>query len=196
MIDQDLIAKNIIHSQLSFDHKTVIDAELSVVEDFFTTGALNKLYQYLLSAPSKPWQLETDENYKVMHVPRRKISWHAETIVEELHEVVGALTPTVELATDSSRQFHGIVIWEDSAGYAIPWHTDNPLLAATIQIYLEGPDTCPGTEFLLANGETHICGFQPNTGYFINQTQRRPMHRTVTSVPAMVTRHSLFAMWV
>lgn len=196
MIDQDLIAKNIDHSQRSFDHRRSIDDELSVVEDFFTDDAIDKLYQYLSSEPNKPWQLETDENYKVMHVPRRKISWHAETIVEELHEVVSALTPFVGSVTDSARQFHGIVIWEDSAGYTIPWHTDNPILAATMQIYLAGPVTCPGTEFQLTDGETYVCNFRPNTGYFINQTQRRPMHRSRASVPAMVTRHSLFAMWV
>jgi hypothetical protein len=101
-----------------------------------------------------------------------------------LHE----LDPTVPI------KFDGITLWRDQGGYNLDWHTDNPVIHLTMQIYLSGSLDNPGTEFKIDSGSI-IAPFVPNTGYFIDQRIIRPMHRLEHVVPENQTRYSLFALW-
>jgi len=195
MIDQILIKNNSRALIDSFNTRTIICDQLHIMQNVFTSEALSKLYFYILNESDKPWQMETSADYKVLDVPRKKISWHAESIIEELHETFACLTALVVLSVQQDVKFHGIVLWKDQEGYEIPWHTDNPLLAATMQIYVAGTTQNPGTEFELIDGSYYTCDFKVNTGYFINQTQHRLKHHTTGQVPNSTDRYSLFAMW-
>ena len=195
MIDQAFITDNISSATESFSCKKKITNQLYTLENFLTQQALVKLYAYILNTPNKPWDLETDSDYEKMQVPRRKIAWHAESVIEELHDVMSSLTPIVNDIIKKSCDFHGLVLWEDREGYVIDWHSDNPILTATCQIYLAGPPDNPGTEFQIDNNKTHICKFAPNTGYFIDQSVIRPLHRSTGQVPPSNLRYSLFGMW-
>lgn len=195
MIDQTLIASNSLALRKSLLASLDIGDGLYSVKEPFTSDALKKLHHYLHDGSDKPWEQETTSDYKIMDVARRKISWQAESIVEEMHEVCSQLTDLVAQRCQRAIQFHGITLWEDCADYAIDWHTDNPVLAATLQIYLFGDPQNPGTEFELLDGRRHVCDFVPNTGYFIDQTKHRLQHRTTGKVPASTLRYSLFSMW-
>ena len=120
------------------------------------------------------------------------------TFIRALPDILrNASAPKPALATMTCKdlQFHGIVLWEDSEGYEIDWHTDNPLLMATIQIYVAGSTDNPGTEFKLLDGSTHTCDFKINTGSLIDQTKHRLSHHSTGRVPDLARRYSLFAMW-
>ena len=195
MIDQCLIEKNVQWVGDSFRQRHRVCDELSTLKNVLEPQALYKLYAYILNESEKPWQMETAPDYGLWDVPRRKISWHAESIIEELHEVFSASTDLIADAVQRAVKFHGIVLWEDTQGYQIGWHSDNEILAATMQIYVAGPEINPGTEFDIGNGASHVCEFDINTGYFIDQTQSRLKHRTTGAVPAAANRYSLFAMW-
>lgn len=195
MIDQMLIENNIQSLRDSFNTRKKVCDQLHIVQNVFTSEALSKLYCYILNEPDKPWQMETTSDYKVLDVPRKKISWHAESIIEEFHEIFSSLTDSITFAVKQDVKFHGIVLWKDQEGYEISWHTDNPILAATMQIYIAGTIYNPGTEFELKDGSYYTCDFKVNTGYFIDQTQHRLKHHTTGQVPNSTDRYSLFAMW-
>ena len=195
MIDQDIIQTASNNLKQAFENRTEHTKDFSTVQNIFSQNVLNKVHDYILNDSDKVWALETTSSGEEMHIPRNKIIWHSDTIIEELHMAMESITPQVQEVLDNPVNFVGIILWQDYENYKIDWHTDNPILMATMQIYLAGSKKNPGTEFELNEGEYHNCEFVPNTGYFLNQTERRLRHHTTGSVPPNVSRYSLFGMW-
>ena len=142
------------------------------------------------------WIPETTQYGLPMHnTPRYKITWDPESVIEEIYEVCHLMTPILqELDPTAPIKFDGIAIWRDHSGYDLDWHTDNPAIHLTMQIYLIGSLDNPGTEFKIDSGSI-IAPFIPNTGYFIDQRSFRPPHRVAHKVPENQIRYSLFALW-
>ena len=195
MIDQGIIKKASDSLQKSLKNRQELTNDFSTLENVFSLDVINKIHDYILNDSDKPWALEATSNGMEMQVPRRKISWHGETVIEELHCAMESVTPEVQVILKKDIKFLGIVLWQDYENYKIDWHSDNPVLLATMQIYLAGSKKNPGTEFKLGEDNFHTCDFIPNTGYFLNQTQNRLEHHTTGEVPANVSRYSLFGMW-
>jgi hypothetical protein len=196
MIEQTIIRDATSNLLGALESRHQITPDLSVLSSVFPRSVITKINDYILNTPNKPWQLETTEHGVEMDVPRHKISWHSDTVVEELHCAVENITPQVQAILEKPVKFHGIVLWQDHKNYLCDWHSDNPILMATMQIYLAGSTENPGTMFKLNDREHHTCPFVPNTGYLLNQTQNRLLHRSVEKVPANISRYSLFGMWV
>lgn len=196
MIDQDIIKKASDSLHLSLENRHELTNDFSTIDNVFPLEVLHKAYDYILNQSDKPWELETTSAGVKMDVPRRKIQWHGETVIEELHCAMESITPDVCAILKTDIKFLGIVLWQDYENYKIDWHSDNPILLATMQIYLAGSKTNPGTEFKISDNNFYTCNFVPNTGYFLNQTHNRLEHHTTGSVPSDVSRYSLFGMWV
>lgn len=197
MIDQNLINQNIVALTTAVNNNEIINSQLRLIKNAFHQALILKLQEYFdQNYDNDLWVPETTEYGVPMdNIPRFKLTWEAESVIEELHEICQALTPLViELYPDTQKKFNGIVIWRDHPGYDLAWHTDNPLIDVGLQIYLSGSPHNPGTEF--KTGDTSlVLPFIPNTGYIVKHTGNRPVHRVAYPVPVGEVRYSLFAIW-
>ena len=198
MIDQSLIDENSATLVTALENSNKINNRLNLVESVFNDAILSKLQQYLDdNYHSENWIPETNEHGVPMHdVPRYKLTWDADTVTEELYEVCAAATPVLKkMYPNSFQTFNGIVIWRDHPGYFIDWHTDNPVIGVSLQIYLDSDTDIPGTEFLVDSGSL-LVPFSKNTGYVVDHSgPNKPSHRIAHPVPANALRYSLFALW-
>lgn len=198
MIDQNLIDQNIVRLNSAVKNNTSINDQLKLVNNAFDQAMLSKLQDYFdANYNSKLWEPETTAYGRPMtDVPRFKLAWESESVIEELHEVCNGITPLVsELYPGVERKFDGIVIWRDHPGYDLSWHTDNPVIEVSLQVYLSGSDCNPGTEFKTGDSSLPL-PFIVNTGYIVNHDGvTRPMHRVAHPVPENEIRYSLFALW-
>jgi hypothetical protein len=197
MIDQDLINHNAETLSTALKNSRQITPQLKFIQNAFDQPLLLKLKEYFnTNYHSELWIPETTPCGLVMtDRSRYKIAWDPDSVVEEIHEVCYAMTPLLqELDTKVPVKFDGITLWRDHGGYDLNWHTDNPAIHLTMQIYLSGSLNNPGTEFKI-DPESIVAPFVPNTGYFIDQRIVRPTHRLKHAVPANQLRYSLFAFW-
>lgn len=197
MIDQELINYNTDTLSTAFKNSRQITPQLKFIQDAFDQSMLEKLQEYVdTHYHSNLWVSETTAYGQPMdNRPRHKLAWDPESVVEEIHEVCQLITPMLqELDPTIPIVFDGITLWRDQGGYDLGWHTDNPAIHLTMQIYLNGSLTNPGTEFKTDEGSI-TAPFVPNTGYFLDQRSVRPMHRLSHAVPKNQIRYSLFALW-
>jgi hypothetical protein len=197
MIDQQLIDQNISSLTSAAHNGHTVDNCLRLVTNVFGQALISKLNQYFdHNYHSDLWQPETDTYGVPMDkTPRYKLAWDAESVIEETHEICQGLTPVLaELYLEAPKKFEGITIWRDHPGYDLAWHTDNPVISASLQVYISGSERNPGTEFKTGNSSM-IVPFVPNTGYICHRTGLNPVHRVAHPVPAGEVRYSLFAIW-
>jgi hypothetical protein len=197
MIDQDLINHNAETLSIAFKNSRQITSQLRFIQNPFDQPMLLKLQEYVdAHYHSELWSSETtDYGQPLDNRPRHKLAWDPESVVEEMHEVCHLLTPVLqELDPTKPIVFDGITLWRDQGGYDLNWHTDNPAIHLTMQIYLFGSQDTPGTEFKIDSGSI-TAPFVPNTGYFVDQRIVRPTHRLAHMVPENQIRYSLFALW-
>lgn len=198
MLDYDLIAANTQTLNQSLRESQPINHSLRLVSGALQLELLSKLGDYFQdNFHSDLWVPETTTyGVPMLKTPRYKLTWHAESVIEELHEICQAQTDCLEtLYQKPLGPFKGIVIWRDHTGYELDWHQDNPVIGMSIQIYLQGSEHNPGTEFQIESGN-HTVPFVPNTGYIVDQsTASRPWHRVSGQVPKDQVRYSLFVIW-
>jgi len=197
MIDQDLINYNADTLLTAFKNSRQLTPQLRFIQDAFDQSMLLKLKEYVdTHQHCDLWTVETTTYSTTLNSkPRHKLAWDPESVVEEMHEVCHLLTPTLqELYPTKSIVFDGMTLWRDQSGYNLDWHTDNPAVHYTMQIYLFGSQNNPGTEFKVSSGSITV-PFVPNTGYFVDQGICRPTHRLAHVVPEDQIRYSLFALW-
>jgi hypothetical protein len=197
MIDQDLINHNVDILSTAFKNCQQLTPQLRFIQNAFDQPMLSKLKEYVdAHYHSDLWKSETTAYGQPLdNRPRHKLAWDPESVVEEMHEVCHLLTPVLQqLDPTKPIVFDGITLWRDQSGYDLDWHTDNPAIHLTMQIYLFGSLDNPGTEFKIDSGSI-IAPFVPNTGYFVDQRITRPTHRLAHVVPKDQIRYSLFALW-
>jgi hypothetical protein len=197
MIDQDLINHNVDILSTAFKNCQQLTPQLRFIQNAFDQPMLSKLKEYVdAHYHSDLWKSETTAYGQPLdNRPRHKLAWDPESVVEEMHEVCHLLTPVLQqLDPTKPIVFDGITLWRDQSGYDLDWHTDNPAIHLTMQIYLFGSLDNPGTEFKIDSGSI-TAPFVPNTGYFVDQRITRPTHRLAHVVPKDQIRYSLFALW-
>ena len=193
-LDYQLIKENIESVTDSLRISKSVDPRLYTLRSPLTPAMMTKLTQYLNNMHDSPlWQPETVQyNVPGDEIHRFKLQWDPETVFEELHEVCQSVTPVVrEIHPNSFKDFKGIMIWRDHPGYDISWHTDNPIIGVSMQIYITGSVDCPGTEFRTTDGEISV-PFISNSGYI---TQNKLDHQISKRLSDNSIRYSLFAIW-
>jgi hypothetical protein len=194
MIDNDLIHCSIQQAQNSINQATADRSDrLWLLKDFFTADLLAKLKIYIDSTDASQWQQgDTGANY----APRKKISWHSDTVIEEIHEIGLGITKHInDRFPVSEHNFIGMTLWWDEPGYIIPWHTDHPMISSALQIYLF--DQAPldlGTVFDV-HGDHVLVPYQHNTGYLSLHGPGRLRHQTSRPVAPFENRYSVYLIW-
>lgn len=190
MIDDDLISRNKAKVRACLDsRKSIISGSLFALDSVLDDDILTKIKIYL-DRDSLEWHdVETQ-----VGLPRKKITWDSDTVIEELHEIFSSLTQSVNhIFPGKQKHFWGISLWKDSAGYYLPWHIDNPELDVAMQIYLfDQTDT--GTVFKYDDSELLIES-NHNTGYLVKNSPDPIYHKTQRPVPAGIDRYSLYVIW-
>lgn len=188
-LDYDLIERNCQQARRAIaDLTPTLLGDLWLVKDFVTEDILDKLETYISTTEPTQWtQVDGQESF-----PRHKITWHADTVVEELHDVCASVTRDLEQKFNRQLNFAGIQLWRDTQGYYFGRHTDNPVIDISLQLYVfDAPSAC-GTTFF-SDGTRIVLGFFHNTGYVcVNYNTE---HETTTPVPPGTVRYSLYAHW-
>lgn len=191
-VNWDIVKSNTDILQQSIINGSSITDHLKTIENVFGPNLMNRLIEYLGTADIE-WVKETGQE----DLPRKKVSWDPDTVIEELHQCCNNLTPYInsEFVANGETVFEGVSIWQDSEGYTMEYHTDNPKIAVALQVYIYGaPETC-GTSFVIDDQVIDV-PFQYNTGYILEQVEgERLLHAPSQPVPAGVERFSLYAVW-
>jgi len=114
MIDYNLIENSVAHARGSVAEQTcLIPGILGTVQNILHPDLRAKLNHFLKFSDFQ-WIPEIDQE----HLPRKKINWEPESVIEELHEIMASLTPMVSAfsSSDSSLHFWGISLWKDTDG--------------------------------------------------------------------------------
>lgn len=196
MINLKLIKQCASSVHRSLEQHSKLHQSLLHIQEVLPESALLKLQKYVKSE-KVPWEF-LDERLSNQDCTRRKVTWDPDTIIEELHTAFDNVTDTINEIFPGNQQqnFIGISLWEDTAGYNMKWHTDNPMLSCAIQIYLF--DTCPahcGTTFIVNNKQVDL-PFINNTGYAVNHNvNEKLIHKPSCTIPENTYRYSLYAGW-
>jgi hypothetical protein len=192
MIDQSLINSGVSLLRAALDNAIPVAADLYQVNQILPDTAIAKLETYLKTNIEQPWEYETSAYGQ----HRKKLAWHAETVIEELHEICNGVSAAVfDKFKLHNHRFLGITLWQDAPEYFLDWHTDNDTVSVSLQVYLFGNPLCPGTTFCIDDKEIAI-GFQSNTGYLVyHRPNQQLVHKVSWPVPNNTIRYSLFAMW-
>lgn len=192
MIDQNLIDKTLTNLVESLNNKqpTVL-AGLYQLTSVLGQDIIDKLAVYLQSVNVDKWALVDGQETQ----QRKKISWDSDTVIEELHEVFNSVTPIINAQfPEVFVNFWGVSIWKDVEGYNFDWHTDNPDIDIAAQIYLY---TTPGMGTVFGSETDYVLiPSYSNSGYLaVHSGENKIPHRTESTIPAGVTRYSLYAVW-
>lgn len=121
---------------------------------------------------------------------RFELTWENDSILEELHNALNGFTPMVSELTKINLGFGQVRIWQDHPGFMIPFHEDDQVSAAHIQLYIDGSTDDIGTTWYTTKGR-HSCPFVPNSGY-LTLCDRRLPHGMLHPVRGKI-RYSLYA---
>ena len=196
MLDQRLIDHNIQHAAQAIQRARATPSPwVWHVENVFSQDLVEKLHDYLMDEHNAiAWQPVAGQE----HLNRRKVSWAADTVIEEIHMICDALTAAVaDKFCADSKNFLGISVWKDWRDYTMKLHTDNPVIDVSMQLYLF--DSAPpqaGTLFMIDH-QPYLIPYHSNSGYICVLPTNAP---AVSHMPATVTaadqvRYSLYSVW-
>ena len=195
MIDQTLVDANILHAQQALNNLQSTPAlGLWRIENVLTPEMLDKLRQFITDTPdSEIWhKVEGQEKLN-----RKKITWHPDSVIEELHIIFESLTESVnKIFLQNTKNFLGVSVWKDWAGYTMGWNTDNPIIDVSMQLYLFD-DALPhaGTVFKL-DGTDYLVPYISNSGYVCNQTlDPKLLHKPAVVLDHGQCRYSIYSVW-
>jgi len=191
MIDNKIIAKTVDSIQKSLDNATVINNQLSLLNNVLPIEAIDKL-QLLVNDPTVDWKTVPHQTY----LNRRAINWITESIIEELHIVGNTLTETIKNYYNiNDIKFQALQLWKDGTGYAMGKHEDNPVIDVAIQLYLFENRKTEGTTFFI-NDTTIDVPFEKNTAYMLwkKSNKERIPHQPTSNISAD-GRYSLYLTW-
>jgi hypothetical protein len=194
MINYDLINENIIHALAAIKNIEPTPCPgIWQIKNIFNENLLGKLQNHLDTVSDDCWSMvEGQENRS-----RRKLTWQADTVIEEMHEICSGLTDYINKRfSDFNKNFLGISIWKDQQGYTMSWHQDNPIIDIGMQIFLfdrVSPEY--GTVFKIDEKE-YLVPYISNTGYIIVQNQQlTTLHKPAMPLASNQIRYSLYSVW-
>lgn len=193
MIDSELIQRCGCSIGRAMDLRQVTQFDtVYQVRDVLDPAMIDKLKGYIDTVDPHRWQKVPGQE----HNNRGAIVWHADTVIEELHEAFGQITPKInDLFGSDVLNFIGIQLWTDGAGYDTGLHQDNETIDVSCQVYLFDQDPALGTKFVRGDQEVTV-PYVNNTGYvMINNRDHQLLHGTCQATPVGVTRYSVYAVW-
>ena len=104
---------------------------------------------------------------------RFELTWQNDGILEELTNSLSKITNYVSDVTNINLKFGQVRVWKDLPGFMIPFHEDDQISAAHIQIYISGPSSSIGTTWYTPSGRTTL-PFTENSGYITVCAERYP----------------------
>ena len=187
MLDTNLINKSILHTQKVISTH-VCTHGLVLLQDVLHNDLAEQLLDFANN--NTKWEDVEYNSYIVKH--RKKISWATDGIIEVAHTVFESVTPEISTLLNKELIFMGVNLWKDTEGYSIGKHTDNPVLKATAQIYLQNS---PGLGTIFeCNGKEITVNHNANAGYLADNTLEIP-HWLNEEVPKDFERFSLHVVW-
>ena len=194
MIDRDIINGNITQALIAIENvQPTTCPGIWQIKNIFSDRLLEKLQYHLDTISDDCWsKVEGQEQ-----CARRKLTWQADTVIEEMHEICSGLTDSINARFDDcQKNFLGISIWKDHPGYTMEWHQDNPIIDIGMQIFLfdQALPEC-GTMFKI-DGKEYLVPYISNTGYIsIKDKQSSTLHKPAMPLPHNQTRYSLYSIW-
>lgn len=193
MIDNQIIARcsESIGRAIDLRQRTEFDT-VYIIKDVLDPDMIDKLKHYIDTVDPDRWQKVPGQELS----PRRAIVWHADTVIEELHEAFARVTGNInKLFGADTLNFIGIQLWTDSAGYDTGLHQDNETIDVSCQVYLFDQDPALGTSFVRGDQQVTV-PYVSNTGYvMINNRDSNLLHGTSRATPPGVIRYSTYAVW-
>lgn len=193
MIDQHLIQSATEHAIQAIDNSTAVSPNFRLIENFLCSELELKLDNFIKTVDDSNWApVPLQEK-----LPRRSINWIPDTVIEELHIVADNLTSRINQTFNTvDLKLQAIQLWQDSVGYYLPIHKDNPVIDVSLQVYLFDSPESVGTTIKLDTGTIDL-PFKHNTGYlmFKESYEQRIPHGTTSVVPKGILRHSLYVTW-
>ncbi len=189
-LDFNRIKNSIEHSRKKLsEKKPTLSPDLYLLEDFLYPELITGIVDYVTKSSNVPWEkVKLQENK-----PRMQITWCPGTIVEETHNVMENLTDSINGLFATNYKFNGIVIWKDTESYTISKHSDNKIIAAAIQIYLNSGPANLNTSFY--SGKDIIpTNYKENFGYLMHNVNCLK-HGMTSAVPKDFVRYSMYAIW-
>lgn len=193
MIDYNLIEQNTQQLTASLTTATPIwSPYLYGIKNCLTDSMLDKLHAYATTVSDDSWgKVERQLGYN-----RSSINWDSDTVIEEAHVAFDSITDALSKRYAVPLHFHGVQLWKDQSGYNIKWHTDNTVIAVSLQIYLFDAGSEFGTTFLVHDQQEFDMPFEHNTGYLARITTEQDLyHRSTNTIPENLDRYSLYAYW-
>lgn len=167
---------------------------LYLLKDFFDTRALH-LVDSFLQTHDLPWREPTLIEGKYFDPYRDTLTWWPHPVFEELYDIFNNLTKQLNTLLNISCNFKHAYFWKDTERFAMKSHTDNPIIAYSLQIYLtKNLDSSFGTTFYHNDQEFKV---KPNMncGYLLDNSKEKISHAPTRQLPHGITRYSLYAIW-
>jgi len=165
---------------LNFDIQQVtpLSEGLWTVGQVFDNADFAYIESAIRSIPIEKYTAGIDNRYELV--------WQNDGILEELTDAFRKVSDQISKITNLELSFNQVRVWQDTAGFMIPFHEDDQQATVHIQTYVYGNI---GTTWYTPAGRTTI-PFIPNSGYITECSKRYP-HGTL--VPTMDNRYSLYA---
>lgn len=173
--------------KLNFDIQDVniVDDGIWTIGKMFADPDFAHIQHEVTNVPDKSYQPSP-----AFPTERFELTWMLDGVLEELTEAFKEQEAWVSETIGTPVKFGQVRVWRDHPGFMIPFHEDDKVSAAHIQIYIDGPIGEFGTTWYTPKGR-FTCPFVFNSGYLTVCEKRLP-HGLLKPVEGQV-RYSLYA---
>lgn len=190
MIDYELIETSKEYTKNIINNAVPCASGLYILENILYPPFLTKLYNYVSTTENLPWTIVSLYETEC----REKISFFPESVIEEAHLLMEDITTCISQKLDLNLKLIGIDIWKDKEGFYINKHTDNPVINASLQVYLNHYSNIDYSTKFNLNGTVVSPKNLTNHGYLIDQ-RTQISHWMKTKVTSNFERYSIHAIW-
>lgn len=190
-LDFTLIHESTIHARDSISNGKTVHPGLLFVDHLLPANLLEKLQVYICD-DNMLWHNQETLTGEI-YPGRKKITWTADSVIEEIHVVLDNLTEHLNQRFSRQNKFLGLSVWRDECTFQMIPHYDNPNNDISIQIYLNNDNMDLGTTFIINNSAVKA-PYSANHGYLMDNTQNI-LHLYNGKPPVGYHRYSLHAVW-
>ena len=165
------------------------------LKNFFNPRMLQTVNNFLLHTEDLPWRDPMLIQGKYFDNHRQTLTWFPHPVFEKLYDIFDNLTEQINTLFNTSCNFKHAYFWKDTERFAMKSHTDNPIIAYSLQIYLtKNLDSSFGTTFY-HNDQEFMAIPDMNCGYLLDNSKEKIWHAPTRQLTTGITRYSLYAIW-
>ena len=131
-LDFTLIHESTIHARDSISNGKTVHPGLLFVDHLLPANLLEKLQVYICD-DNMLWHNQETLTGEI-YPGRKKITWTADSVIEEIHVVLDNLTEHLNQRFSRQNKFLGLSVWRDECTFQLIPHYDNPNNDISIQI--------------------------------------------------------------